>query len=171
MTSWIDFEMAEPEFAARARTLISATTNCVLATIRADGSPRASGIDPFFFDDVLMLGSMPNSRKAADLHRDPRLALHGIPWESRKVKEGTEDPGKGDVKITGRGISIDDPTEVQRIFAAYWASLGIDTPPSDGEGELFIVDLDSVVLIGVEDDQLVIDRWSATEGRDTIRRT
>lgn len=171
MTSWIDFEAAEPEFAARARTLISATTNCVLATIRADGSPRASGIDPFFFEGQLMLGSMPDSRKAADLHRDPRMALHGIPWESRKVKEGADDPGAGDVKITGRAIAVADPAEVVRIFSRYWADLGVDTPPSEGEGELFIVDLATVVTIGVDDDQLVIDRWSATDGRKTVRRS
>lgn len=147
MTSWTAFAETEPEFAARARSLLTATTNCVLATIRADGSPRASGIDPFFFEGQLLLGSMPNSRKGADLHRDPRLALHGIPWESRKVKDGATDPGTGDVKITGRAVAVADPAEVDRIFGQYWADLGIDAPP--GEGELFIVELDSVVTIGV----------------------
>ena len=171
MTSWTDFDRAEPEFAARARALISATTNCVLATIRADGSPRVSGIDPFFFEGRLLLGSMPNSRKAADLHRDPRMALHGIPWESRKVKEGAEDPGAGDVKLTGRAVSIDDPAEVTRIFARYWSEAGVDSPPDDGQGELFIVELETVVTIGVDDDQLVIERWSAADGRTTVRRT
>ena len=85
-----------------------ATTNCVLATIRADGSPRISGIDPFFRDGQLWIGSMPDSRKGADLRRDPRMALHGIPWESRKVKEGATDPGDGDVKVTGRAVELAD---------------------------------------------------------------
>ncbi|MCU1370558.1 MAG: hypothetical protein JWO77_1752 [Ilumatobacteraceae bacterium] len=94
MTDWTTFTASEPELAARARAIIASTTNCVLATIRADGSPRLSGIDPFFRDDDLWIGSMPDSRKGADLARDPRIALHGIPWESRKLKEGADDPGQ-----------------------------------------------------------------------------
>lgn len=169
MTSWNDFTQAEPELAARARSIISATTNCVLATIRADGSPRASGIDPFFREEHLWIGSMPDSRKGADLRRDPRLALHGIPWESRKVKEGAEDPGDGDVKITGRAVELADSEDGRRILAEYFAELGVEDPPE--AGDLFTIDLDTVVVISVEDDLLVVDRWSATEGRKTVRRS
>ncbi len=169
MTSWTDFETAEPELAARARGIISATTNCVLATIRADGSPRISGIDPFFRDGELWLGSMPNSRKGADLARDPRIALHGIPWESRKVKEGADDPGDGDVKLTGRAVLLGDDEESARILSEYFADIGVDEP-ADG-GDLYTIDLDTVVVISVADDQLVIDRWSAADGRKVVRRT
>ncbi len=169
MSSWNSFEQAEPELAVRARAILTSTTNCVLGTIRADGSPRLSGIDPFFFDGQLLLGSMPGSRKAADLHRDPRLALHCVPWESRKVKDGVEDPGEGDVKLTGRAVAIQDKSEVDRIFSSYWAALGVDAPP--GEGELFVVEIDAVVLISVDGDQLVIDRWSVAGGRTVVRRT
>jgi nitroimidazol reductase NimA-like FMN-containing flavoprotein (pyridoxamine 5'-phosphate oxidase superfamily) len=167
MTSWSDFEHAEPELATRAHAIFSATTNCVLATIRADGSPRVSGIDPFFLDGELWIGSIPGSRKGADLRRDPRLALHGIPWESRRVKEGRPDPGEGDAKVTGRAVPIDDPAEVRRIFEIYFADLSYDTPD---DGELFRIDLDSVVMIRVEDPELVIDRWTPTEGATTVRR-
>jgi len=169
MTSWNDFAAAEPELAARAHGIISATTNCVLATIRADGSPRISGIDPFFRDGQLWIGSMPDSRKGADLRRDPRMALHGIPWESRKVKEGATDPGDGDVKVTGRAVELADSEAGQRILAEYFADLGIENPPD--AGDLFTIDLDTVVVISVVDDLLVIDRWSASEGRKTVRRS
>lgn len=169
MTSWNDFDHAEPELAARARAIISATTNCVLATIRADGSPRASGIDPFFREGDLWIGSMPDSRKGADLKRDSRLALHGIPWESRKVKEGAVDPGDGDVKITGRAVLLGDDEASARILREYFAELGVDQP--DAGGELFTIDLATVVVITVDDDQLVIDRWSASEGRKVVRRS
>jgi hypothetical protein len=168
MTTWNDFAQAEPELAQRARGIIAATTNCVLATIRADGSPRISGIDPFFRDDQLLIGSMPDSRKGADLARDPRIALHGIPWESRKVKEGADDPGEGDVKLTGRAVKI-DPDAAARILGEYFADLGVDEPP--GGGDLYAIDLDTVVTIGVADDLLVVDRWSATDGRKVVRRS
>jgi hypothetical protein len=169
MTTWNDFSQAEPELAERARVLISSTTNCVLATIRADGSPRISGIDPFFRDEHLWIGSMPDSRKGADLARDPRIALHGIPWESRKVKDGAMDPGDGDVKLTGRAVLLADTDEGARILSEYFAALGVDEPP--GGGDLYTIDVDSVVVISVEDDQLVVDRWSATDGRKVVRRS
>ncbi|MGN6694572.1 MAG: pyridoxamine 5'-phosphate oxidase family protein [Aquihabitans sp.] len=169
MTTWNDFSQAEPELAERARGIISSTTNCVLATIRADGSPRVSGIDPFFRDGQLWIGSMPNSRKGADLARDPRIALHGIPWESRKVKDGVADPGEGDVKLTGRAVLLGDAEEGARILSEYFADLGVDEPP--GGGDLYTIDLDAVVVIGVEDDQLVIDRWSPEGGRKVVRRS
>lgn len=169
MTSWNSFERDEPELSARARSIISATTNCVLATIRADGSPRISGIDPFFREADLWIGSMPGSRKGADLQRDPRLALHGIPWESRKVTEGATDPGDGDVKITGRAVLLGDDEASARILGEYFAELGVEQPP-DG-GDLYTIDLETVVVITVEDDQLVIDRWSAADGRKVVRRS
>ena len=168
MTSWTDLEAAAPELAGRARAILSSTTNCVLATLRADGSPRLSGIDPFFLEGELYIGSMPRSRKGADLARDPRMALHAIPWESRKVKEGATDPGVGDAKLTGRAVRIEDAAEVRRIFEILFAGLPHDTPD---EGQLFRVDVESVVTVGVEDEQLVISRWTEADGVVTVRRT
>ena len=169
MTSWNDFTQTEPELAARARALVSSTTNCVLATIRADGSPRVSGIDPFFRDQDLWIGCMPGSRKGADLDRDPRLALHGIPWESRRTKEGVADPGDADVKLTGRAVRLGDDEATARILAEYFAEIGVEEP-SEG-GDLYTIDLETVVVVFVEDDQLVVDRWSATDGRKVVRRS
>lgn len=168
MTTWNDFETAAPDFAARAHAIVTSTTNCVLGSIRADGSPRLSGIDPFFVDGELYLGCMDRSRKGADLRRDPRLALHAIPWESRKVKDGRVDPGAGDAKVAGRAIEIEDSAEVRRIFEIYFADLDHDTPD---EGELFRVDIGSVVTIAVDDQELVITRWTPTDGVIVVRRT
>jgi hypothetical protein len=166
MTSWTDLHAAEPELAARARAILTSTTNCVLATLRADGSPRASGIDPFFVDGELHLGSMPGARKADDLARDPRLALHAVPWESRRLREGAEDPGDADAKITGRAVEIPHD-EAVAMMTAYFAERGIDAP---ADGNLYRIDLDSVAVISVVDDQLVVDSWTAERGRSTVRR-
>ena len=168
MTSWTDFDAAEPDLASRARAILSATVNGVLGTLRADGSPRLSGIDPFFVQGELWLGSMPGARKGADLRRDPRCSLHGIPWESRKVKDGADDPGEGDVKVTARAVLLTDDAEHARVMAGFKEERGFEPP---GPADLFRLDLESVVVISVADDQLVIDRWSATGGRQTVRRT
>ena len=168
MTSWNDVVAAAPDLAGRAQAIMASTTNCVLGTLRADGSPRLSGIDPFFLEGELYIGSMPRSRKGADMARDPRIALHAIPWESRKVKEGAPDPGIGDAKVAGRAVRLEDPAEVRRIFEAYFADLAYDTPD---EGDLYRVDVESVVVVSVEDPELVIDRWTASGGVQQVRRT
>src|SRR6478609_7067060 len=77
MAAWKDVEQAEPEFAARVRRLFDAGRHKTIATLRADGSPRISGIECEFADGQLRFGSMANARKGADLRRDPRFALHG----------------------------------------------------------------------------------------------
>lgn len=176
MSTWSTFEAAEPELAGRARAILSSTTNCVLATIRADGSPRASGIDPFFLDGALYIGSMPNARKADDLRRDPRLALHGIPWESRRTKDEAAEPDKADAKLTGRAVEV-ELEEAKRIMAWYWEQLGREAPDHGDTGDepdgghLFEIQVESVTLVSVEDEEfLVVDTWTEAGGRKTVRR-
>lgn len=166
MTSWNALHAAAPDLAERARDIILCTTNAVLATLHRDGSPRLSGIDPFFFEEEFWFGSMPSARKGDDLRRDPRMAIHSIPWESRQVK--AEDPGDVDAKVSGRAISITDPAEVARVMAWFKDERGLEPP--DG-ADLFRVDLRAVVTIEVEGDNLVIDQWTASAGRQTIKRT
>ncbi|MGH3870729.1 MAG: pyridoxamine 5'-phosphate oxidase family protein [Pseudonocardiaceae bacterium] len=76
MVAWSVVVDSEPEFARRAQTLMDAHRHKTLATLRADGSPRISGIEASFVDGQLWFGSMPGARKGQDLRRDPRFALH-----------------------------------------------------------------------------------------------
>ena len=71
------------------------------ATVRADGSPRISGIECEFADGELRFGSMPGARKGADLTRDPRFALHGPTFHPH---EGKEAEWPGEAKIAGRAV-------------------------------------------------------------------
>ncbi|MCU1499803.1 MAG: pyridoxamine 5-phosphate oxidase [Acidimicrobiales bacterium] len=167
MTSWTQFSVEAPDLAERGRAILSSTTNGVLGTIRADGSPRLSGIDPFWVDGELWIGSMPGARKGADLRRDPRVALHCIPWESRKVREGADDPGDGDIKLTGRAELLDDPERYADVMGRFVEDRGFEPPPAD----LFLIEVETVVVISVVGEELQVDRWSATEGRTTVRRT
>ena len=98
MASWSEVEAAAPELAARARAALDAHKHKVLATLRRDGSPRLSGIEATIVDGELWLGMMPGSRKAMDLRRDPRLALH-----SASVDPTDDDPSAwpGDASVCG----------------------------------------------------------------------
>jgi pyridoxamine 5'-phosphate oxidase-like protein len=101
MTAWREFEAAEPEFARRVRELFDAHKHKTMATLRADGSPRISGIETKFADGELTFGSMPRARKGADLKRDPRLALHSATVDP---VEGAEADWPGEAKISGRAV-------------------------------------------------------------------
>ncbi|MEU4247079.1 pyridoxamine 5'-phosphate oxidase family protein [Amycolatopsis sp. NPDC026612] len=99
MTTWRECEAAEPEFARRVRALFDAHKHKTIATLRADGSPRISGIETAFEDGELVFGSMPNARKGADLCRDPRFALHSATVDP---VAGAEAQWPGEAKISGR---------------------------------------------------------------------
>ena len=101
MPSWGAFAGAEPEFAHRVRALFDAGRHKTIATLRADGAPRISGIECEFDDDELRFGSMTGARKGADLHRDPRFALHGPTFHP---VEGQEGEWSGEAKIAGIAV-------------------------------------------------------------------
>ena len=50
----------------------------MLGTVRPDGSPRISPVEPYLVGGQLLIGAMAWSRKSADLHRDPRYVLHSV---------------------------------------------------------------------------------------------
>ena len=108
MVSWQEFEQAEPEFAGRVRVLFEARRHKTIATLRADGSPRVSGIETEFAEGHLRFGSMPRARKGADLHRDQRFALH---CTSDDPPHGEERSWPGDAKISGRAVRAGALTE------------------------------------------------------------
>jgi nitroimidazol reductase NimA-like FMN-containing flavoprotein (pyridoxamine 5'-phosphate oxidase superfamily) len=151
--TWAEFEAAAPELAARVAGRFAANRHHVLATVRRDGRPRATGIEVSFLDGEVWLGMMPGSRKAADLRRDPRLALHSAPLES--------DLADGDAVLTGRAVELTDPAEV----AAYLRRVS----PAEGgptEAVVFRVALEEVSLTRVAGSELVIVHWRA--GRQPV---
>src|SRR5512142_2458215 len=108
MTAWRDVERAVPEFAQRVRALFDAHRHKTIATLRADGSPRISGIEVSFDDGELTFGSMTNARKGADLRRDPRFALHSATVDP---VEGGEAQWPGEAKISVRAIAAGPVTK------------------------------------------------------------
>jgi hypothetical protein len=156
MARWAEIEAVDPEFAARVRALFDAHRHKVLATLRRDGSPRVSGIEVSFSDGDVWIGSMPGSRKAADLARDPRMALHCA------SDDPPEDPTawKGDAKLAGRALVEDDPARLQSMGEG-----------GDGSGVLYRIDITEVVLTGMGDppDHLDVRVWTPERGLRTLR--
>lgn len=154
--NWAAFSSAEPGLAKIAEDRFGAFTHHVLATLRADGSPRTSGLEVRFLHGELWLGMMPDSLKALDLRRDPRFALQANPGEGQSM-------GGGDVRISGRAIEVDDPG----TKAAY----GEEVEPPE-PFHLFRTELTEVVRTYVEDDTyLVVEVWKPGEPVRTLKRT
>jgi hypothetical protein len=155
MPSWSTFERSAPELAAEVRRCLEAHKHKTLATVRRDGSPRVSGIESEFADGELWIGSMWQARKAHDLQRDPRYALHS----------GSDDPSEwsGDAKVAGVAEEITDPTRVAEINEG-------KAPP--GPSHLFRLDVGeaSVVRLNEARNGIVIDVWTPDAGVRTFHR-
>jgi Pyridoxamine 5'-phosphate oxidase len=158
MANWEEIEAAAPELAARARSALDAHKHKTLATLRRDGSPRISAIEATFSGGELWLGMMPGSRKALDLRRDPRLALHCASVDPPDDPTGWA----GDAKLSGRAVEVDDPALLKELGAGDQAD----------SAHLFRVDITELVHIRVGDppDHLVIEVWQADRGLRRLRR-
>ena len=155
MASWSTFETEAPELAAGVREFLDLRAHKTLATLRADGSPRISGTETLFHGDDLWFGSMWEARKALDLRRDPRFALHS----------GSGDPPgwSGDAKVAG---VVEEVTDPKRVLAVNGSKA------SRGPSHLFRLDLREASTVSVADggDHLVIELWTAEGGTRTIER-
>jgi hypothetical protein len=150
MTAWQDVEREAPEFARRVRALFDAHKHKTIATLRADGSPRISGIETVFENGELVFGSMRDARKGADLRRNPRFALHSATVDP---VDGAEAQWPGEAKIAGRAIAAG--------------------PITDGpDGDRFHVDIAEVVHTHLNEKatMLVIEWWTPANGLRRIER-
>lgn len=148
MARWAEVEREAPELAAAVRRRFEAHRHHTMATLRQDGSPRISGIELRFSDGAVLLGMMPDSLKARDLLRDPRIAIHAA--SDDPPGEGEDPSGwPGDAKLAGRALAV-----------------------SGDEDGAFSVDLTEVVLtrVGTPADHLVIESWHPERGLQHRKR-
>jgi hypothetical protein len=75
---WSELVAAQPRLAELARQRLLDPGVVLVVTIRGDGSPRLSPVEPFVLDGSLWLSMLWRSRKATDLLRDPRILVHSI---------------------------------------------------------------------------------------------
>lgn len=160
MVFWADVELAAPELAATVRGRFDAFGLGLLATLRRDGSPRISGIEPLFALGELWLGMMPDSRKALDLRKDGRFALHSATTD----KQVTD----GDAQIAGVALEVDDEATFSQFRTAFAEHAGY--PPPEGPFQLFRADVQEMSLIKPGGDHLDIDFWRAGQPPTRVER-
>jgi hypothetical protein len=145
--TWAELEQAAPELASAARRRLESTRIALLGTIRADGSPRISPVEPYFTSDELLFGAMARSGKARDLVRDPRCVLHSAISEP--------DAGETEFKLYG---TASETADRDARADAWWHS----HPPD--AARVFAVDIERAVSVewALERGEMTVTRWSAS---------
>lgn len=134
---WDEFVTEVPELAQLGEERLRGRELCLVGTLRKNGWPRISPVEPEFVDGELMLGMMWRSPKALDLLREPRLVIHSVVSD----RTGSE----GDFKLYGRALSVEEPDRRARYRAAIKAR--IDWEPDEPNYHLFAVDIVSAGFV------------------------
>ena len=157
---WGQIAHDQPRLAALGRERLEAAGVVLVGSIRADGTPRISPVEPLFWKGDLWLSMLWGSRKANDLLRDRRVLVHSIVT--------SRDGSLGEYKIRGAAVVENDPS-VQGAYAIEVHSR-LGWSPTVGKFHLFWVDVADITFIRYEDatgDQFVT-RWPP--GSEYVRR-
>ena len=136
--NWNEFRNSDPELAALGEERFDRTGLVLIATLRKNGWPRISPVEPLITDGHLYIGMMWQSRKAVDLLRDPRCTVHNTIAD----KNGTE----GEFKVYGRAIDIQDKDLRQSYSKALFEKMGWDPTADESPYHLFSIDIESVAF-------------------------
>ncbi|HEY6310264.1 MAG TPA: pyridoxamine 5'-phosphate oxidase family protein [Streptosporangiaceae bacterium] len=158
MASWQDLEQGAPRIARPGRARLDQARVVLLGTLRRDGSPRISPVEPYFARGQLMFGAMAWSGKARDLLRDPRCVMHS--------PISAPDAGEAELKVYGLVALADDPLR-QACRDAWW----LREPRA--AAEVFVLDVTEAVLIewDLKRGRMATMHWTPGRGlREQARR-
>jgi hypothetical protein len=161
MLSWKDFTTAAPDSAAIFDRRLGKTGMALMATLRADGFPRISPLEPAVLADKLYLWMMPDSTKSVDLRRDPRCCIHSATED--------KDVGDGDAKLWGRAVEVVTEEERHEYAVALKAHSGVDVEAMGGF-DLWVLDVTAASGLVLAGDHLDISIWKDGEPERTIAK-
>lgn len=154
--NWDEFRQSDPELASLGEERFDRTGLVLIATLRKNGWPRISPVEPLITDGRLYLGMMWQSRKALDLLRDARCTVHNTIAD----KNGTE----GEFKVYGRAVDIQDADLRQRYSKSLYEKMGWDPDTADEPYHLFSIDIESVAFAMLENNETWIRKlWKARD--------
>lgn len=162
MMSWAEFAEAAPHVAAVFRRRHAAAGKlCLLATLRSDGFPRISPVEPRIFEARLWIVGMPGTTKFRDLQRDPRFCLHTATVDSQVTD--------GDAKLWGVARDVQDAALHQRFAEDVFADIGLDL-----RGQEFHPFLEARITgassVAFQDGHLDITVWKPGEAERIVRK-
>lgn len=162
MALWTDFAAAAPRIAEVFTRRHAATGNlCMLGTLRPDGFPRISPMEPRFLEGDLWLVGMPHTAKFADLQADPRFALHTATVDTQV--------SDGDAKLWGRVEDIRDEALHQRFAEAVYADIGLDLRGQRFD-QFLRADIVGAASVAVGDEHMDVTTWREGAEEKVVRK-
>lgn len=157
MNTWTQLETSAPSMAQLARERFKGTRVALLGTVRSDGSPRISPIEPYLSQGHLLFGSMSWSRKTRDLLRDPRCVVHSAIT--------APDAGDPEVKLYGRAVQA--TADVREGCSAGWWHTRTDAALVF----FLVIELATTIEWDVQEGRMLVRRWSSGRGLTETRRS
>lgn len=162
MATWAELVAGAPRVAEVFRRRLAATGNlCMLATLRSDGYPRISPLEPQVFEGQLWIAGMPNTLKFLDLARDPRFSLH-----TATVDTHVSD---GDAKVWGVVHDVRDKALHRRYAEWLYSESGLDLRGSEFD-HFYAADLGGAASVEVGGGHLDITIWKPGEPERVVRK-
>jgi hypothetical protein len=150
--TWAEFKAGAPELAAMCEEKFEETGLVLVGTLRKNGWPRISPVEPLIVEGHLYLGMMWRSRKAIDLLRDPRCTINSVVSN----RDGTE----GEFKVYGMAVDVRDPEERHRYVEAMAPKIGVSLEVFAEEYHLFSIEVQSASYAVIESGKWVRKIWS-----------
>ena len=118
-----ELETDDPSLAADVKAAFTRRKHCTMATLRADGAPRISGTEVEFTDGQVYIGTPDDARKALDLRRDPRVAIHS------PTIDPIGDDWEGEAKFSGVAVEVGPGRFRIDVTSVVFTGLTDETPP------------------------------------------
>lgn len=133
----------------------------MLATLRSDGYPRISPVEPGIFEGQLVIVGMPDTMKFRDLDRDPRFCLHTATVDTQV--------SDGDAKLWGRAHDVRDPALHQRFAAQLYADTGFDLRGQEFN-RFHVAEVTGASAVQIADGHLDVTVWKPGEPERVVRK-
>jgi hypothetical protein len=155
---WRELELGGPEIARLGSARLRAARVALLGTLRSDGSPRISPIEPYIAEGELLIGALTWSRKAADLRRDQRCVLHSAVTDP--------DAGEGELKLYGFALEA-----TQDLRGAPCQAWWLEWPPE--AATVFCMRITRAAFIDWDtaEGRMTVHQWSPADGYHRASRS
>jgi hypothetical protein len=133
----------------------------MLGTLRPDGFPRVSPMEPRFFEGTLWIGGMPGTAKFRDLLADPRFCLHTATVDTHVAE--------GDAKVWGTVEDVHDEALHARYADDLFAKTGFDLRGRHFD-HLWATHLVGAAAVEVEVGHMDVTVWQQGSAERVIRK-
>jgi len=159
--TWDEFKTAVPELAEAGEKLFDRVSVVLVGTLRKDGSPRISPVEPLIAGGQLYLGMMPASFKAQDLLRDGRCTIHSLISDKNAPE--------GEFKLHGLAVEVQEPAERKLYCNELQQKIGWS--PEGMPFHLFSIDVRSAGFFSHDGGTArLVKRWRAGEPVKAFRQ-